>query len=164
MPDKLPALPWVRAGLSQGLSGRAALANYREAAADAGLSGMRTHDFQRLYSELDAIRGQAGEALDAPKDIPGGGLEPKPWSTQRGITGFGHWVSIYQVERQSGALIHMPYLIKSDQPLTPAQAEQQALDYLNTQPDNYDRRTIGVTFSGFAKFGGPPGQYEDVSE
>jgi hypothetical protein len=147
---KLPALPFIRAGLSQGLNQADTLRQYRAAAAEAGLTGMRTHDFQRLYNEIGALRGQAGQAIEAPKDIPGGGLQPRPWSTQD-KSGFIHWVSIYQTERATGALIHMPYAIKSDRILTPAEAEQRTLDFLSTQPDNYNRRTIGVTFSGLAE-------------
>lgn len=147
---RLDALPYVRAGLSQGLTVTQALRDYREAAAGAGLTGMRTYDFQRLYSTIGAVRGQAEQALNADKDIPGGGLTPVQWPTAS-EPGYGHWVQTYQIERDSGALTQSSMIIKSDEIITPEEAEQRALAFLSTNPDQYNRRTIGVTFSGLVE-------------
>lgn len=148
---KLPALPYVRAGLSQGLSANAAFRDYRTQARENGLSANRRQDFLRLYSQTSRLRGQAAEAIDAPKDVPGGGLRPVQRDTEQ-ARGFGHWVAIFQRTSGTSDFISTPFLIKSATLLTPAEAEARALAYLEQEPDTYNRTTLGVTFTGVERF------------
>lgn len=112
---------------------------------------MRRQDYLRLYSQTRSLRDQASEAIQAPKDIIAGGLTPVERTTVK-ATGYGHWVGIYQRSRNGSDFYHTPFLVKSSRPITPAEAEQRAMDYLQTAPDEYDRVTLGVGFMGVEHF------------
>lgn len=152
---QLPALPYVRAGLTQGLSANAAYREYLDLAHQADAVGLRRQDFLRLYSQTARLRGQAPEAMAAPKNIPNGGLEPVRRDTQQ-ARGYGYWVSIFQRERGGSDFISMPYLVKSSVPMTPEEAEARAHGYLTQQPDTYNRTLLGLSFVGVEEFV-PPG-------
>lgn len=145
---KLPALPFVRSSVSRGLSANHAYRDYRVTAGEQGLRGMRRQDFLRLYSETRDARDTTAQAMDAPKNvIPSGDLITR--RTTEYATGYGTFVNIYQRTRGQDDLIHTPYLIKSREPITPAQAEQRALWYLEQEePEVYDRVTLGVSYAG----------------
>lgn len=139
----LPALPFVRAAVSEGLSANAAYRQFREQAASAGLSGIRRQDFLRIYSQTLAARARVPEMLRAPKDTIPSDIQPRDTVHARG---YGSWVLIMQRTRAGSDFFAQPWLIKSRQPITPAEAEQRALAYLQTEPDQYNRTTLGVTF------------------
>jgi len=148
---KLPALPYVRSGVTQGLSGRAAYRNYIEQAHANDLTGIRLQDFQRLYSQTLNVRAQVLEAMNAPKDLVAGGMDVPVRNTVN-ATGFGHWVGIHQRTRGESDYIFTPFLVKSNAPMTPAAAEQRAIEYLQQAPDVYDRVTLGVVYMGAEQF------------
>lgn len=148
---RLPALQYVRSGVTQGLSANAAYRNYQATAQENDLQGMRRQDFLRLYSHTVNVRAQALEAMDAPKDEVAGGLTipTRPTVT---ATGYGHWVGIHQRTRGESDYIFTPYLIKSNAPMTPAAAEARAIEFLQQAPDVYDRVTLGVVYMGAEEF------------
>lgn len=140
---KLPALPFIRSTLTAGLSANQSYRQFQQLADESGLQGIRRQDYLRLYSETAAARGAAVQGMYAPRD------QLPERITQRGTIrarGYGSWVSIYQRTRGQSDLIHTPFLIKSSEPITPAEAEARALDYLNQEPDAYNRVTLGVGY------------------
>jgi hypothetical protein len=148
---KLPALPFVRSSVTQGLSANASYRQYSTLARDNGLQGMRRQDYLRVYSETLASRGNAARALTQPKDRPPTNDEIVNRSTVN-ARGYGQWVAIYQRTSGQDDFMHMPFLVKTREPITPAEAEARALDYLNQEPDAYDRVTIGVGYMGTEHF------------
>lgn len=151
---RIPPLPFVRSGVSQGWSANQAYRHYQSTAQDAGVQGVRRQDFLRLYSETIALRGLAAEAIDMPKDQLPTRIEPR--GTRR-ATGYGHWVAIYQRTSGSSDLLLQPFLVKSREPLTPAEAEARAREYLDKEPERYNRVTLGVGYLGTEQF--VPDQY-----
>jgi hypothetical protein len=110
-----------------------------------------------LHSETLNLRGNAAEAIKAPKDqIP---TTIAPRGTEH-VSGHGTWVSVYQRSSGETDLIHMPYLVKSHQPITPEEAEQQVVEYLQREPDKYNRVTLGIGYVGTEKFMPRPSTYE----
>lgn len=148
---KLPALPQVRSSVTQGLSANAGYRAYQQTAHDNGLTGMRRQDYLRLYSATRVVRGQTLAAMGAPKDIPAGGLDIPTRPTIQ-ARGYGHWVGIHQRTRGQSDYIFTPFLVKSNQPLTPAEAEARAETYLDTSPDEYNRIVTGISYMGSELF------------
>lgn len=149
---KLPALPFVRQSVSQGLSANQAYRDYRSLAGEQGLRGMRRQDFLRLYSETRDVRADVADAMDRPKDVVPSGSDIIERTTEY-ATGYGTWVSIYQRTRGMDDLIHTPFLIKTAEPITPAEAEQRAQWFLEQEePDVYNRITLGVAYTGTNRF------------
>jgi hypothetical protein len=101
-----------------------------------------------LYSETLAVRDDVAEAMDRPKNVVPSADAIKERTTEY-ATGYGTWVSIYQRTRGQNDLIHTPFLIKTNTPISPAEAEQRALWFLEQEePDVYNRITLGVTYTG----------------
>ena len=148
---RLPALPHVRAGVTQGLSANAAYRQYRAEAEENDLTGMRRQDFLRLYSQTRALRAQGNELLDAPKDVIHGGVTPQPRDTIR-AKGYGYWVAVYQRNVGEQDFQSQPFLIKSHQPLTPAEAERRAGEFVANSEFEYDRIILGVGLVGIEEF------------
>ena len=148
---KLPALPYVRRGVTEGKSANATYREYQTTAKDNGLQGMRRQDFLRMFSATLNSRAGVLDALNAPKDEPAGGL-PIPIRPTVNARGYGHWVGIHQRTVGESDYIFTPFLVKSNTPMTPAQAEQRALEYLDQAPDVYNRTTIGVAYMGAEQF------------
>lgn len=148
---KLPALPYVRTGVTQGMSANATYRQYQALARENGLQGMRRQDFLRLFSFTLNSRARVLEGMNAPKDLVAGGMTV-PERPTINATGYGHWVGIHQRTRGQSDYIFTPFLVKSNTPMTPAEAEQRALDYLAVAPDVYDRVTTGVSFMNIEQF------------
>jgi hypothetical protein len=110
---------------------------------------MRRQDYLRLYSQTRALRGNAAEAIKAPKDTVPSTIPERDTEHARG---YGQWVMIYQRTSGESDLITLPYLVKSSEALTPAEAEAQAEAYLQIKPDRYNRVTIGVGYVGTERF------------
>lgn len=148
---RLPALPFARSGVTQGLSANAAYRNYIGQARENDLTGIRRQDFLRLYGETRALRSTARTAIGLPKDQ----LPDVKDIVNRGTVnarGYGQWVMVHQRTSGTSDFFSTPFLIKSGQPLTPEEAEQRALGYLDQQPDAYNRVTIGVGYVGTEHF------------
>jgi hypothetical protein len=146
---KLSALPRVRAGVTEGLSANESYQRYQDEAHENDLQGMRRQDYLRLYSQTRELRELGQEAIRWEKDV----LPPKTVDRNTEYsTGYGQWVMIYQRTIGESDMIQMPYLIRSNEPLTPEEAEQRALGYLERNPDDYDRRTLGVGYVGTERF------------
>lgn len=145
---KLPALPFARSAVTQGLSANQAYANYRQAAGEVGARGMRRQDFLRLYSETRAMRADLAEAMDRPKNLVPSSDQINT-RTSEYQTGFIQSVIIYQRTRGEQDLIETPFMIKTNRPITPGEAEQRAQWYLEQEePDVYNRVTLGVAYTG----------------
>lgn len=148
---KLPALPYIRSTVSQGLSANQSYRQYQSLARSQDLEGMRRQDYLRLYSETVAIRGQAATAMGRPKNTVPAADEIISRSTVN-ARGYGQWVAIYQRTSGTGDFYHTPFLIKTNEPITPEEAEARALAYLDQQPDEYNRVTLGVGYMGTERF------------
>lgn len=147
----LPALPQVRSSVTQGLSANAGYRDYQQTAHDNGLRGMRRQDYLRLYSATRAVRAQTLEAMGAPKDEVAGGMAIPVRPTIQ-ATGYGHWVGIHQRTRGQSDYIFTPFLVKSREPMTPAEAEARAMEFLDTSPDEYNRVLRGISYMGAERF------------
>lgn len=148
-----PALAFIRASVTQGLSGNQAYRDYRAQFPARAPEAMRRQDFLRLYSETVGLRGQATAAISAPKNVPHGGLVPQQRGSRYAEPGsYGYWVGVYQRTIGTSDYLHTPFLVKSNEPMTPEQAEQQVLDWLQQEPDQYNRTTLGVGFLGVEQF------------
>lgn len=148
---KLPALPFVRSSVTQGLSASESYRQYQQLARENDLRGMRRQDYLRIYSETMAARGNAARAMQQPKDRVPTTDEIVNRSTVR-AKGYGQWVAIYQRTSGQNDFMHMPFLVKTSEPITPEEAEARALEFLSQQPDEYNRVTIGVGYMGTEEF------------
>lgn len=148
---KLPALQYVRTGVTQGMSANATYRHYQTTAREQGLTGMRRQDFLRLYSHTLNVRAGTLDAINAPKDEVAGGLDIPIRPTVH-ARGYGHWVGIHQRTIGESDYIFTPFLIKSNEAMTPADAEARALQYLDQAPDVYNRTTMGVSYMGAEQF------------
>lgn len=148
---KIPALPYVRSGVSQGLSANAAYRNYQTNARESGATGMRRQDFLRLYSQTRNLRSQATELIDAPKNIINGGVTPAQRDTVY-AKGNGYWVAVYQRTQGEEDFMVTPYLLKTHEQLTPAEAERRVGAFLTESEDVYNRVVLGVGLVGIEQF------------
>jgi len=148
---KLPVLPFVRSGITRGVSANAAYREYRATAQSIGedVTTTRRQDFLRLYSQTLNLRGLAQQAVGMPRDIVPDQVEPRDTKYARG---YGQWVMVFQRTRGGEDFLPMPFLIKSNEPITPAEAEARALSYVETQADDYDRVLLGVSYAGTERF------------
>ena len=112
---------------------------------------MRRQDYLRLYSQTRSSREQTQVAIQLPKDVIPSADNIIRRDTER-ARGFGQWVAIYQRTRGQADFMSTPFLVKTNQPITPAEAEQRALAFLETAPDEYDRITLGVGYMGSEQF------------
>ena len=149
---KLPALPYVRRGVTQGLSANEAYRRFQQTARAEGLQALRREDFLRLYSETRAARGRSAAAAAHPKtELPTPELiSPR---TKTGRKGYGSWVMVYQRTKGERDLIAMPWLLRSDELLTPEDAESRVGVYIATNPYEYDRVVIGIGYVGTDRYG-----------
>lgn len=152
---QLPALPYIRRGVTEGLSANAAYRGYQTTARENDLRGMRRQDFLRMYSQTINSRSNVIDAMAAPKDQVAGGLDIPTRDTVN-ATGYGHWVGIHQRTVGESDYIFTPFLVKSREPMTPEQAEARAMDFLQTAPDEYNRTTMGVVYMGAERFSPMP--------
>lgn len=148
---KLPALPYVRQALTNGLSANAAYRQYQSEAREAGFTGSRRQDFLRLYSQTSRLRAQAVQAVDRPKNTVPSSDEIVRRDTVH-ARGYGQWVAVFQRTKGTSDFISTPYLIKTSEPITPEEAEQMALANLDTGVSGLDRTTLGVTYTGTEQF------------
>lgn len=145
---KLPALPFARSAVTQGLGPYAAYRRYQDLAHSQGLRGVRQQDFVRLHQETQAMRADVAEAMGRPKNVVPTYDQIKERTT-RGVPGHISWVGIWQRTRGQSDLIFTPYAVRTDKPITPAEAEQRAQWYLEQEePDVYNRITLGVSYTG----------------
>jgi hypothetical protein len=145
----LDALRYVRTGVSQGWSANRAYRHYSSEAHSNDLTALRRQDFLRLYSETRALRGQAAEAIGQPRgEIP---TTIQPRGT-RFTSGYGQWVHIYQRPSGETDLLHKVFLVKSNNPITPEEAEAQALQWAREGESQYNYVTLGVGYMGTEQF------------
>lgn len=128
---QIPALPFIRGAITQGLSGNQAYRQYqalaREQTAATGerWSGMRRNTFQVLYSQTRAIRQNVPSAIEAPKDKVPEADDIDARSYRHG-KGYLNWATVFV--RAPGTNDVEPYFhaIRSEEPLTPGETEQRA--------------------------------------
>lgn len=140
-------MPWVRSGISQGLSANAALGAFRQAAAEQGLTAIRRQDFLRLYSATRAARAATREAMGAPREsVPDQSIiREMPGSAEEG---YGSWVMVYQRETGGSEPFQQPWLLKSEGLLTPEEAERRVGELVAQNPYDYGRTVTGIQYIG----------------
>ena len=144
---QLPALPWVRSGVTQGLSANESYRRFQQAARSEGLQGLRRQDYLRLHSETLGARGRSGLAIGAPRnELPSQELQ-SPRTTER-ASGYGSWVMVYQRAKGETEIIQQPWLIRSNELITPEEAERRVGEAIAQNPYEYDRTLIGVGYVG----------------
>lgn len=154
---KIPALPFIRSGISQGWSGRQAYREFqalaKEMTAETGerYVTMRMHDFQRLYTQTLVHRQDIVNAITRPVDRLPLGPEVNIRNTER-ATGYGTWVVLSQRTRGESDFIQTPYLIKSAQPITPQEAIDRVMQFAERDENNYNRVTLSVMYTGTERF------------
>lgn len=140
---RLPALQFIRSKLSEGAG---PTQTYREYAATVKANdwrGMRAQDFYRLYHETRNVRESVRETMSSPPNTVPSRIEKRGTITARG---FGQWVGIHQRTRGEQDYIFTPFLVKTAKPITPAEAEARAAEWLEQQPDEYNRVVLGVGY------------------
>ena len=155
---KIPALPFARGGVSAGLSANEAFRQYQAAARTATeqtgeeYTAGRRDVFLQMYASTLAARNRIGDAMQAPKDIPAGGLDIVQRPSVR-ATGYGNWSVIFSRPIGSSDLETLFYYQRSDEPLTPEEVEARAReDFEASATDVHGsqyRNTIeGIMFTG----------------
>lgn len=155
---RLPALPYARAGVTEGLSANQIYSGYQAISRAEGLTGMRRQDFLRLVSEVRASRGNISGAMQAPKNVTPSAPDIANRTTVR-ARGYGTWVTAWQRSKGQSDFMEQRFLIKSDEPITPAEAERRTGTMLANNDDIYDRVTLGVTYTGTEFYTPQEGQY-----
>lgn len=151
---KLPALQWIRRDVSSGLSANASYREYTAASAEAGAEGMRRQDFLRLYSETVNARGRVSAAVAAPKtELPSRDIIAQ--RTKAGRGGYGSWVMVYQRTKGESDLVAEPWLLRSDELLTPEEAERRVGSAIAQNPYEYPRVVIGIGYVGTDEYNPP---------
>ena len=140
---KLPALPFIRSSLSQGLGPTDTYRQYAATVKANDWRGMRAQDFYRLYHETNNVRATVKETMSSPPNTIPSQIAKRGTITARG---YGQWVGIHQRTRGENDYIFTPFLVKTGKPITPAEAEARALDWLEQQPDEYNRVTLAVGY------------------
>lgn len=148
----------MRSGVSAGLSANEAFRRYQAAAQEASQetgehwTASNRSVFLQMYSSTRAARSQIGEAMQSPKNLPGGGLTPVPRETVR-ASGFGNWAIVFARGIGQTEVERLFYFQRSNQPLTPQEIENLAReDFENSAADEHGsmfRNVIeGVVFTG----------------
>lgn len=144
---KLPALPFIRRSVTAGLSANQSYREFQETARGQGLQGLRRQDYLRLYSETRTARGAAATAVSMPRDVL-----PSPEQINRRTYGaktkYGSWVMIYQRAKGETDIIAQPWMIGSDELITPEEAERRAGAAIASNPYEYDRTLLGIGYIG----------------
>ena len=155
---KIPALPFVRAGVSAGLSANESFRQYQAAAQQAReqtgeeyTAGNRAA-FLQLYSSVRSARSSVTAAMTAPKDVPLGGLTPVDVPS-RLARGLHSWAALFVRPVGSSDVERLNYYIRHDQPLTPAEVEARArADWEASRQQEHGTAEgyvlEGVTFTG----------------
>jgi hypothetical protein len=154
---KFPALQFIRQSITQDLGASQTYNQYLAIVKANDWRGMRKQDFLRLYSQTVNVRESVRENMNAPRKV-------KPSNPERRDTikarGYGTWVGIHQRTSGQSDYIFTPFLIKTNAPITPEEAEQRAAAYLDEQPDEYNRTTIAVGYLTTEHFVPGGQQYE----
>lgn len=158
---KLPALPSVRSGVAQGLSANESYRQFQATARENGLQGLRRQDYLRLYSETRTAIGRAAAAAAAPRDVLPSGELISDLSTF-GKTGYVSWVNVYQRVPGETELIRTPWQIRSDELITPEEAERRAGQAIAQNPYDYERTLVGLGYAGTTRL--VPGLAYDETE
>jgi len=154
---KFPALQFIRQSITNGVGASNTYDQYLAIVKENNWRGMRKQDFLRLYSQTVNVREGVREAMNAPRNTRPSAVEKRGTINARG---YGTWVGIHQRTQGQSDYIFTPFLIKSNVPITPEEAEQRAQQYLDEQPDEYNRVTIAVGYLNTEQF--IPGyQYDD---
>jgi hypothetical protein len=152
---RLNPLEWARNGVTAGLSGRQAYgAMMDEAGRLTGSTGERwtgvaRATFFEIYSGVRYAREQIPEAMGAPKDIPGGGLEV---STRGARVASGYLHAGVSFTRPIGGVdvergIH---LFRSDELLTPQQVEDLIRSQIEESAMEAHGTFTGMTIEGIS--------------
>lgn len=158
---KIPALPFVRSGVSAGLSANQAYRDYQQAAQQASFetgdvyTASNRSAFLQLYSSTRSVRANVQEAMNAPKTEPAGGL-PIPERESVRATGYGQWAVVFSRPIGSSEVERLFYFQRSNEPLTPEEVEQRArADFEASAVDEHGsmyRNIIeGVAYTGTEK-------------
>lgn len=144
---KLPALPYIRRGVTEGLSANASYREFQAAAHAEGLTGIRRQDYLRMYAQTIASRATLSQALSHPKtDLPTPDMiKPRRSTVKRGYLS---WVQIYTRPTGGAGLDEQRWAIRSDEPLTPEEAERRAGMAIAQNPYDYETTIVGIGYIG----------------
>lgn len=140
---KYDALQYIRQSISNGVGASQTYNSYLSIVRANDWRGMRKQDFLRLYSQTVNVREAVRDSMNAPRTTVPSVIESRGTINARG---YGTWVGIHQRTAGQSDYIFTPFLIKTNKPITPEEAEGRALAYLDEQPDEYNRVTIGVGY------------------
>lgn len=151
-------MQYVRAGVTEGLSARAAYRNMQADAArlsdETGLryTGIRLYTFQQMYAGTRQARENVQEAINAPKDEPGGGLSI-PERPSVVATGFLHAAAAFTRPTGASEVERTIHLVRSNEVLTPAQVEDLVREQIEQSATEshgtFAHYTVeGITFTG----------------
>ncbi len=146
---KLPALTFIRQSITAGLGASQTYDQYLATVKANDWRGMRKQDFLRLYSQTVNVREAVKESMNAPRNVPPSNPEKRDTIKARG---YGTWVGIHQRTSGESDYIFTPFLIKSNAPITPEEAEQRAAAYIDQQPDEYNRVVMGIGYLTTERF------------
>lgn len=119
-------------------------------------TGIRLYTFQQMYSSAIASRENVQQAIQAPRDVPGGGLDIVPRPTFYG--GERYLYAGVSDTRRIGAsdVEHGIHLISSRDLLTPAEVEDAIREQIEKSAaeshGTFAHYTIeGITFTGIER-------------
>lgn len=155
---RIPGLLYVRTGLSEGLTSNDAYERGLQAARNASevtgesWSFIRKTIFQQMYAGVRYARELVPEAIQAPKDVPLGGLDV-PTRPSTVASGYLYSAAAFTRDVNSAELEKTIHLFRSDRQLTPAEVEAVARRQIETSAQDvhgtFGGRVIeGITFSG----------------
>lgn len=148
----------MRSGVSAGLSANEAFRQYQSAAQSASeqtgddYTASRRDVFLQMYSATRASRARVGDAMQAPYDVPGGGLDIVDRPSIR-ARGYGNWSVVFSRPVGSSDIESLFYFQRSNEPLTPAELEARAREDFeasagDTHGSMYRNVVEGVMFVG----------------
>lgn len=146
---KFPALQYIRQSITNGVGATASYNSYLSIVKANEWRGLRKQDYLRLYSQTANVRAGVAGQMNAPRNTVPSTIERRGTINARG---YGTWVGIHQRTAGQSDYIFTPFLIKSNKPITPQEAEGRALAYLDEQPDEYNRVTIAVGYLNTEQF------------
>lgn len=127
---------FIQTGIGQGMSGAAILRELR----DAGL-GMRTQDFYSYYSNLAQAPEKDSRLAGLDRNTSPGFEDLTAMST-RTESGYAYLVGFTTKDRATDEINTRYISVRSDDPMTLADAEETAFDQYMSNPDYTDGTTL----------------------
>lgn len=154
----IPALPFIRNAISEGRSANAAYRDLQRAVKSAreednqAWQGMGRQAFLRLYSQTLALRSKVPNALDWDVNLKPDATVIGQRDTTRG-RGYLTWLSVATREVGSTEVEGQYFVIRTNEPLSPQEAMDQAqAGFIQQQQQGHGsargRVWVGATYTG----------------